>query len=111
MRRVQAVIRPETFESVQHALANLGLHGMMVFDVRGHGSDTSTTGEYRGAPFAVSVKHKLMIDLVVEDEEVATAVEAIAQAAHTGHVGDGLIFVLDLAAVYRIRPVETQTGS
>jgi nitrogen regulatory protein PII len=107
MKRVQAVVRPEKLEAIQHTLAELGLHGLMVVDVRGHGSETSSRGEYRGAPFAVSVKHKLMIDLVVEDDEVATAVEAISQAAHTGQVGDGLIFVMDIAAVYQIRSTAT----
>lgn len=103
MKRVQAVIRPERLETVQRSLAELGFHGLMVVDVRGHGSETSTKGEYRGAPFAVSVKHKLMLDLVVEDDEVASAVDAISRAAHTGQVGDGLIFVVDVAAVYQIR--------
>jgi nitrogen regulatory protein PII len=107
MKRVQAVIRPEKLETVQHVLAELGFHGMMVIDVRGHGSETSSMGEYRGAPFAVSVKHKLMIDLLVEDDEVGTVAEAIARSAHTGQVGDGLIFVMDLAAVYQIRPGQT----
>jgi len=103
MKRVQAVVRPERLEAVQHRLAESGFHGIMVVDVRGHGSETSSVGEYRGAPFGMSVKHKLMVDLVVEDGEVPAAVEAIASAARTGNVGDGLIFVMDVAAVYQIR--------
>lgn len=103
MKRVQAVIRPERLETVQHRLGEAGFHGMMVVDVRGHGSESSSVGEYRGAPFAMSVKHKLLVDLVVEDEEVAEAVNTITDAARTGAPGDGLIFVMDLAAVYQIR--------
>lgn len=103
MKRIQAVIRPERLEAVQLFLAGIGLHGLMVVDVRGHGSEPSTMGEYRGAQFAISVKHKLMVDLVVEDEEVTPAVEAIASAARTGVVGDGLIFVHDVVAVFHIR--------
>ena len=103
MKRIQAVIRPEKLEAVQHRLAELGFHGLMVFDVRGHGSETTTMGEHRGAQFGMSVKHKLMIDLVVEDHEVSGAAETMAAAAHTGQVGDGLIFVMDVAGVYQIR--------
>lgn len=103
MKRIQAVVRPEKLEAVQHRLSEIGFHGMMVVDVRGHGSESSSVGEYRGATFAMSVKHKLMVDLVVEDEEVPGAVEAISAAARTGNVGDGLIFVMDVAAVYQIR--------
>ncbi len=103
MKRVQAVIRPEKLDPVQHRLAELGFTGMMVEDVRGHGSEAGATGEYRGAKFAVAVTHKLMIDLLVEDAEVPIVVEAIQTTAKTGQVGDGLIFVQEVAAVYQIR--------
>lgn len=103
MKRVQAVVRPERLEAVQHRLGEAGFHGMMVVDVRGHGSESSSIGEYRGAPFAMSVKHKLLVDLVVEDDEVLAAVHTITEAAKTGSPGDGLIFVMDVAAVYQIR--------
>lgn len=103
MKRVQAVIRPEKLESVQHRLAELGFTGMMVADVRGHGSEAGATGEYRGSPFTMTVKHKLMVDLLVEDDEVTVVVDAIAGVARTGQVGDGLIFVQEVSAVYQIR--------
>lgn len=103
MKRVQAVIRPEKLDPVQHKLAELGFSGLMVVDVRGHGSEGEATGEYRGATYAITVKHKLMIDLVVDDDEVQKVSDAIASAARTGQVGDGLIFVQDVTAVYQIR--------
>lgn len=103
MKRVQAVIRPEKLEPVQHRLADLGFAGMMVADVRGHGSEAGAQGEYRGSPFTMTVKHKLMVDLLVEDDEVTVVVDAIASAARTGQVGDGLIFVQEVTGVYQIR--------
>lgn len=102
MKRVQAVIRPERLDPVQHKLAESGFVGIMVHDVRGHGSETEQSGEYRGVVFTMTVKHKLLIDLLVEDEEVASVVAIIREEAKTPGPGDGLVFVLDCAAVYPI---------
>jgi nitrogen regulatory protein P-II 1 len=102
MKRVQAVIKPERLDPVQHKLAEAGFIGIMVHDVRGHGSEAEGAGEYRGVRFTMTVKHKLLIDLLVEDEEVAPVVAIIRDAARTSGPGDGLVFVMDVAAVYPI---------
>ena len=102
MKRVQAVIKPERLDAVQHKLAEAGFVGIMVHDVRGHGSEDEPTGEYRGVRFAMTVKHKLLIDLLVEDDEVERVVSIIRDEAKTPGPGDGLVFVLDCAAVFPI---------
>ncbi len=103
MKRVQAGIRPERLDAVQESLARAGFDGFMVLDVRGHGAETTPSGEWRGVPYTMSVKHKLMVDVLVEDDEVETAAKAIKQAAATGQAGDGLMFVLDVVAVAPLR--------
>ena len=102
MKRVQAVIKSERLDPVQHRLAEAGFIGMMVHDVRGHGSEAEPSGEYRGVQFAMTVKHKLLIDLLVEDTEVSSVVDIIRREAKTTGPGDGLVFVMDCAAVYQI---------
>ena len=103
MKRLQAVIRPEKLEDVEAKLAALGVEGFMVYDVRGHGTESSPTGEWRGVPYAMSVKHKLLVDLLLEDGEVKAVSDGIREVARTGQPGDGLIFVLDVAEVVPIR--------
>lgn len=103
MKKIEAVIRPEKLETVQQALTAAGFAGFMVLDVRGHGGEAAPVGEYRGTPFSLSVKHKLVVELVVDDAEVPVVVDAIAGAARTGQVGDGLILVTEVAQVYQIR--------
>ena len=105
MKRIQAVIRPEKLDAVQHQLAELDVLGFMVIDVRSHGAagEAANEGEWRGIPYGMSVKHKLMIDVVVDDDEVATVVQAIQHVAATGQPGDGVIFVLEVAAIVPIR--------
>lgn len=104
MKRIQAVIRPERLDAVQHRLAEAGFVGVMVYDVRGHGSDDQATGEYRGVSFSMSVKHKLLVDVLLEDDEVQAAVAAIQSGGSSGKPGDGLIFVADVAAIFPVDP-------
>jgi nitrogen regulatory protein P-II 1 len=104
MKRVQAVIRPDRLDPVQHRLAEAGFVGIMVYDVRGHGSDDQQQGEYRGVAFSMSVKHKLIVDVLVEDDEVASAVAAIQSGGRSGKPGDGLIFVADVAGIFPVDP-------
>ncbi len=104
MKRVQAVIRPERLDAVQHRLAEAGFVGVMVYDVRGHGSEEQATGEYRGVAFSMSVKHKLLVDVLLEDDEVTAAVAAIQSGGASGKPGDGLIFVADVAGIYPVDP-------
>jgi len=104
MKRIEAVIRPERLGEVAAALETNNLAGFTISDVRGHGSAAESTGEYRGNTYELLVAHKLLVTVFVEDDEVTTAVEAISSGASTGKVGDGLITVSELQAVYRISP-------
>jgi nitrogen regulatory protein PII len=103
VKRVQAVIRPERLDAVQEALGLAGFDGFMVFDVRGHGAEKTPSGEWRGVAYTMSVKHKMLVDVLVEDDEVEKAAKAIRHAASTGQPGDGLLFVLDVVAVAPLR--------
>ena len=108
MKRVQAVIRPDRFDQLQHALVGSGFSGFMVHDVRSHGqNEASPSGEWRGVPYAMSVKHKLLIDILVGDDEVVALTKVIKDAAGTGKPGDGLIFVIDVASVIPIGAAES----
>ena len=111
MKKIEAVIRPEKLEAVQTGLAAVGFTGFMVADVRGHGGESSSVGEYRGTPFTLSVKHKLLVEMVVDDDEVGQVLEAISAAARTGQVGDGLILVTEVTAVYQIRSGLTDSAA
>ena len=103
MKRVQAVIRPERLDDVQVALSNAGFRGFMVHDIRGHGTEGSPAGEWRGVAYSMAVRHKLLVDLLVDDEEVEAACDAIKGAASRGEAGDGMIFLLDVAGVIPFR--------
>jgi nitrogen regulatory protein P-II 1 len=102
VKRIEAIIRPERLGDVAAALEARNLAGFTISDVRGHGSDPERTGEYRGNTYELLVAHKLLVTVFVEDDEVPAAVEAISSGASTGKVGDGLVTVSDLQAVYRI---------
>ena len=102
MKRIEAVIRPERLGEVAAALEARNLGGFTISDVRGHGTSPERTGEYRGNSYELLVAHKLLVTVFAEDDEVTSAVEAISAGASTGKVGDGLIAVSELHAVYRI---------
>src|SRR4051812_44110162 len=103
MKKIEAVIRPERFDHVADNLKEAGYSGFTITDVRGHGQGPDKVGEWRGQTYELSVTHKLLISVIVEDDEVDAAVRAIIGAANTGQLGDGLITVSDVAAVYSIR--------
>jgi nitrogen regulatory protein PII len=103
MKKVEAVFRPERLDNVSAALEASGYSGFTIMDVRGHGQSPEKVGEWRGQTYEISVTHKLLVEIIVEDTEVEGVVAAILAGAHTGEVGDGLITVADLAAVYSIR--------
>lgn len=103
MKRVEAIIRPDKLTDVLLALEEKGFHGSTVSDVRGHGQQAVAKGSYRGDAFELHVIHKLTVQIVCEDTEVQRVVETILEAARTGTVGDGIVMVCDLAAVYQIR--------
>ncbi|MFN9628767.1 MAG: P-II family nitrogen regulator [Cyanobacteriota bacterium] len=103
MKKIEAIIRPYKLEDVKIALVNLGIVGMTVSEVRGFGRQKGQVERYRGSEFTVEFLQKLKLEIVVEDERVATVVEAIQDAARTGEIGDGKIFISPVEAVIRIR--------
>ncbi len=103
MKRVDAIFRPERLDFVIEALDEAGFHGYTIADARGHGRSPEQQGEWRGVPYEMRVTHKLEITVIVEDDEVQPVVDAISRGASTGSLGDGLVTVTDLAAVYPIR--------
>ncbi len=107
MKKVEAVIRPFKLEDVKLALVNAGIVGMTVSEVRGFGRQKGQVERYRGSEFTVEFLQKLKIEVVVSDDSVDAVLQAIAQAAKTGEIGDGKIFVSSVESVLRIRTGET----
>ena len=107
MKQVTALSKPFKLDDVREALAEVGVQGMTVSEVKGFGRQKGHTEIYRGAEYAVDFLPKIKIDIVLADEMVERAVEAIIQAAHTGKVGDGKVFVSAVEQVIRIRTGET----
>jgi len=111
MKLVTAIIKPFKLDDVREALAALGVPGLTVSEVKGFGRQKGHTEIYRGAEYTVSFLPKVKIEAGVADEIADQVVEAIQKAAHTGKIGDGKIFVLDLLQSVRIRTGETGTES
>jgi nitrogen regulatory protein P-II 2 len=107
MKMIMAVIKPFKLDEVREGLTELGIEGMTVSEVKGFGRQKGQTEVYRGAEYAISFLPKVKIDLAVSDDMVERVVETIEQAAKTERIGDGKIFVLDLAKAVRIRTGET----
>ena len=107
MMKVEAVIRPEMLDDVKSALDEIGIVGITVVEVRGHGKQRGYTQRYRGAEYAVSLLPKVKVETVVDDSQVDEVVNTIVAAARTGEVGDGKVFVLPVADVVRVRTGES----
>jgi len=110
MKKIEAIFRPERLEGVAASLDQAGFHGFTLTDARGHGRSAERTGEWRGVSYEMLVNHKLAITVISEDNEVDAVVAAIARGATTGAVGDGLITVSDLVAVFPIRAQAAQVA-
>ena len=106
MKIVMAIIKPFKLDEVRDALTAAGITGLTVTEVKGYGRQKGHTEIYRGAEYAVSFLPKLKIEVAVAAAEADRAVEAIAEAARTGQIGDGKIFVVDLQSALRIRTGE-----
>ena len=106
MQRVEAIIRPDKLQGVKAALEELDHAGMTLSEVRGHGVQRGVTEQWRGRTFAVEYLTKIKIELVVKDEDVDAVVNRIVEAARTGEVGDGKIFVSPVSRAVRIRTGE-----
>ena len=107
MKKIEAIIRHFKLEEVKDALHNKGVQGMTVTEVRGFGRQKGHTETYRGAEYAVDFLPKVKIEVVVGDKDLQAVIETIVNAVRTGQVGDGKIFVSELADVIRIRTGET----
>jgi nitrogen regulatory protein P-II 2 len=107
MKLVIAVIKPFKLDEVREALSAAGVQGMTVTEVKGFGRQKGQTEIYRGAEYTTNMVPKIKIEVVVEDGQLARVVETIQQAAHTGSIGDGKIFVADIGQAVRIRTGET----
>jgi nitrogen regulatory protein P-II 1 len=106
MQKIEAIIKPFKLDEVKEALQEIGLKGITVTEAKGFGRQKGHTELYRGAEYVVDFLPKVKLEIVVEDTLVERAIEAIQQAAHTGRIGDGKIFVSSLEDAIRIRTGE-----
>jgi nitrogen regulatory protein P-II 1 len=111
VKKVEAIIKPFKLDDVKDALHEVGVSGITVVEVKGFGRQKGHTELYRGAEYVIDFLPKVKIEVVVEDGLVDNVVEAIENAARTGRIGDGKIFVLDVEQVVRIRSGETDNAA
>ncbi len=111
MKKIEAIIKPFKLDEVKEALQAIGLQGMTVIEAKGFGRQKGHTELYRGAEYVVDFLPKLKLELVVADDQIEPALEAIQTAAKTGKIGDGKIFVSDVAQAIRIRTGEDGEGA
>ena len=107
MKYIVAIVKPHKLEEVREALGAVGISGITVMEVKGHGRQGGHTEFYRGAEYKVTFVPKMRLDIAVDDDLAGPAIEAIRATAHTGQIGDGKIFVLNLEQAMRIRTGET----
>ena len=107
MKYITAIVQPHRLDEVRKALGAIGVHGMTASDVYGYGRQKGHTEVYRGAEYEIHYVPKIKIEIAVADEQAEGVVEAVAEAARSGKIGDGKIFVVDLEAALRIRTGET----
>ena len=103
MKKIEAIIRPFKLDDVKVALVNAGIIGMTVSEVRGFGRQKGQVERYRGSEFTVEFLQKLKVEVVVDNDKVNSVIEAIREAAKTGEIGDGKIFISPIDSVVRIR--------
>jgi nitrogen regulatory protein P-II 2 len=106
MKLLKAIVRPNKVDEVKDALTRIGISGMTVTEVRGHGKQKGHTAIYRGKEYNVSLLPKMQIEVVVNDSITDEAIKAIIQSARTGEIGDGRVFVLPVGETYKIRTGE-----
>jgi nitrogen regulatory protein P-II 1 len=106
MKKIEAVIKPFKLDDVREALSEIGITGMTAIEVKGFGRQKGHTELYRGAEYVIDFLPKVMIQIVIRDEQVDSCIEAITNAARTGKIGDGKIFVSNVDRVVRIRTGE-----
>jgi nitrogen regulatory protein P-II 1 len=106
MKKVEAIIKPFKLDDVREALSQAGITGMTAIEVKGFGRQKGHTELYRGAEYVVDFLPKVKIEIVIADDQQETCVEAITKSARTGKIGDGKIFISDVARIVRIRTGE-----
>jgi len=106
MKKIEAVIKPFKLDEVKHKLTSIGISGMTISEVKGFGRQKGHTELYRGAEYTVDFLPKVKLEVLVPDEMLQRAIEAILESAHTGKIGDGKIFVTTVEEVIRIRTNE-----
>ncbi len=111
MKKIEAVIKPFKLDDVKEALQEVGLQGITVTEAKGFGRQKGHTELYRGAEYVVDFLPKVKLEIVVDDAMLEKAVEAIKQAAHTGRIGDGKIFILPVEDAIRVRTGESGTDA
>lgn len=107
MKKIEAIVRHYKLEDVKNALSEQGASGMTITEVRGFGRQKGHTEMYRGTEYAVDFVPKVKIEVIVDDDRLQAAIDAILKSAHTGQIGDGKLFVSDLQTAIRIRTGET----
>jgi|TARA_B110000977_G_scaffold102540_1_gene134050 nitrogen regulatory protein P-II 1 len=107
MKKIEAIIKPFKLEEVREALSEIGINGLTVTEVKGFGRQKGHTELYRGAEYTIDFLPKVKLELVVSDDILESAMDAIVKAAHTGKIGDGKIFVTSVEQALRIRTGET----
>jgi nitrogen regulatory protein PII len=108
MQLIKAIVRPNKVDEVKNALDRLNVSGMTVTEVRGHGKQKGHTAIYRGQEYSVSLLPKMEIEIVVSDDFVDQSIRAIIEAARTGEIGDGRVFVTPVSDSYKIRTGEKE---
>lgn len=111
MKKIEAVIKPFKLDDVREALTEIGITGMTVSEVKGFGRQRGHTEIYRGAEYAVDFLPKVKLEIVLADEQVEQAVDTIIEAARSGKIGDGKIFIIPIEEVIRIRTGETSEAA
>ena len=109
MKKVEAIIKPFKLDEIKEALNELGLQGITVLEAKGFGRQKGHTELYRGAEYIVDFLPKVKIELIIEDQQLDAAIEAIQKAARTGRIGDGKIFISSIEDAIRIRTGERGT--
>lgn len=109
MKKIEAVVRHFKLEEVKEALIEAGVQGMTVTEVRGFGRQKGHKEQYRGAEYTVDFLPKVKLEVIVADDQAKPVIEAIVRTARTGQIGDGKIFITDLAETVRIRTGESGT--
>jgi nitrogen regulatory protein P-II 1 len=107
MKKVEAIIKPFKLDEVKEALQDIGVQGMTVLEAKGYGRQKGHTELYRGAEYVVDFLPKIKIEVVIGDDQLDAVLQVIQDAARTGRIGDGKIFVSDISAVVRIRTGES----